>query len=479
VSGDKKTVLTEKLLKEREYPDYESAKCLRKGFPLAGVMPRTGVFNLKKEHEIDYGADTQWLDVMAEELREELKEALRKQKLDEIDEKVYKLTNGVCEGGNEVQKGWAEGLYTEEEVSELLGTTKWVSAKRFGVKQGKKVRQIDDYSRFFVNGCTAVEEHVGRDGVDQVANIAKAWIDLIEMAERNYGQFRVEWDDGSRTWHRCHEDFLKEKTQIQGTCIDLEAAYKHCPVDPAHEKYSVFALKNPETSRIEYYFARALPFGAKSSVHGFNRASRALSFLAHEFAGVTVGTYFDDFPLVAPKQVCGDMFRRIIKLMTILGWAMKRKKGSLEWPSGKFECLGVEFEFLADPRILIRNKEGRVPEIRKSYEELKKKRVMSGQELANLRGRMAYSSLQYFGKVGVYPFHVLNKVDACTGPRLMQPQVREAIEWWLESVQDMPPREIQFGKVLPPIRVYSDGACEGKDRQKPAGFYIALFPGQT
>ena len=48
-------------------------------------------------------------------------------------------------------------------------------------------------------------------------------------------------------------------------------------------------------------FARALPFGAKSTVHGFNRASRALNELAHEYAGVTTGTYFDDFPMVAVK----------------------------------------------------------------------------------------------------------------------------------------------------------------------------------
>ena len=93
--------------------------------------------------------------------------------------------------------------------------------------------------------------------------------------------------------------------------MDIESAFKQCPIDPDHIKYGVFAVKEPESGKIQFFLSRALPFGAKASVHGFNRSSRALNVLVHEFAGVTTGTYVDDFPMVAPKQVAKSMFLRM------------------------------------------------------------------------------------------------------------------------------------------------------------------------
>ena len=90
-------------------------------------------------------------------------------------------------------------------------------------------------------------------------------------------------------------------------------------------------------------------------MHGFNRASRALYYLAHSYAGVTTGTYFDDFPMVAPKQIAKGMYRRMIQMFTLLGWGIKKKKNSLIWPREKFECLGVEFHCKPGPVIEIKN----------------------------------------------------------------------------------------------------------------------------
>lgn len=165
------------------------------------------------------------------------------------------------------------------------------SIRRFGVIQGEKCRQIDDFSRFFVNGCTTVDEHVDLDGVDQIVNIGKAWIDLIEDAKQNKGAFQARWEDGSVTKHWCHKAFTDHPTQIQGSAIDLEEAYKQCPVELTQSRYGIFAIKNPGTKEVHFFFARALPFGAKSCVHGFNRASRVLNSLLHDFAGAATGTY--------------------------------------------------------------------------------------------------------------------------------------------------------------------------------------------
>ena len=46
---------------------------------------------------------------MAEDLRTELVESFQNKDSDEIEKAIYEITNGIHEGGNEVERGWAEG----------------------------------------------------------------------------------------------------------------------------------------------------------------------------------------------------------------------------------------------------------------------------------------------------------------------------------------------------------------------------------
>ena len=257
---------------------------------------------------------------------------------------------------------------------------------------------------------------------------------------------------------------MNQPIQIQGSCIDLESAYKQCPVDPGDLKYAVFAVKNPADGKIEFYIARALPFGAKASVHGFNRASRAVNYLVHDYAGVTTGTHFDDFPMIAPKQLSKEMYKRMIHLITLLGWSIKKKPGSLEWPSDKFNCLGVVFEFRTDPVIVISNTSKRIENIKRIWEEITTKQMITGLEIASLRGKMKFSTAQCYGKIGTYAFHILNKY-ACEGKHRVDEDLKEAVTWWLDVVEKMPPRIIEGGKGRPPILIFSDGACEGEEKK--------------
>jgi len=233
-------------------------------------------------------------------------------------------------------------------------------------------------------------------------------------------------------------------------------------VEPAHEKYAVLALKNPTSGKVEFFLTRALPFGARAAVHGFNRASRALNHIVHEFGGVTTGTYFDDFPTVAPKILARKMYSRMVRLMTLLGWKLKKKNNSLKYPTDSFGCLGVQVTYTAEPRIVIANTKKRLECIEEMYEQMKEKQIASGAEIAALRGKMQFSNAQAFGRIGASAFHTLNKVDACSGPRWLSPDVREAIEWWLDAISEMPQRNMDVSDRRPPILIYSDGACEGE-----------------
>jgi hypothetical protein len=61
-------------------------------------------------------------------------------------------------------------------------------------------------------------------------------------------------------------------------------------------------MKNPHTNQVEFFIARALPFGASASVHGSNRAAMALNYLLHENVGAPCTHYFDDFTLIMPES---------------------------------------------------------------------------------------------------------------------------------------------------------------------------------
>ena len=94
-------------------------------------------------------------------------------------EETYELTR------EEVDKGWAKGPFTEEELNARFGHERWTACRRFGVTQRslttqkEKTRQFDDLSEFFVNSCTTIRDKIPVDGVDVVANLVWVWAGKI------------------------------------------------------------------------------------------------------------------------------------------------------------------------------------------------------------------------------------------------------------------------------------------------------------
>ena len=195
-------------------------------------------------------------------------------------------------------------------MSEKLGHDLWTPCRRFGIKQGTrvdedgkevdKIRPIDDLSEFFVNACTTIEDKVPVAGVDAIMNMARFWAEAI-MEGRSDAEhrFSLKLQSGETLQGILHEDFRSGPIDMKGKCLDLESAYKQCPLSPTDEHCSICAVENPNTSETEYFLMRVLPFGATAAVHGFNRAATALNKLLHSFAGAPCSDYYDDFCFVA------------------------------------------------------------------------------------------------------------------------------------------------------------------------------------
>ena len=88
----------------------------------------------------------------------------------ELDAAVYAGT--LAELGAE--RKWLRGPFTATELSDLLGPL-WVGCRRFGLKQGGKIRLVDDYSEYGVNAATGSSIKFSMHGVDAIASTARAW----------------------------------------------------------------------------------------------------------------------------------------------------------------------------------------------------------------------------------------------------------------------------------------------------------------
>ena len=210
-----------------------------------------------------------------------------------------------------------------------------------------QAQAIDDFSEYFVNACTTIEDKIPVAGVDAIVNFAKFWSDkILQALESKERSFTITLSDGSTRVGVLHSDFSLEDTKLTGKCLDLDSAYKQCPVAPAHARFSVFALKEPDTGEVKFFIARALPFGASAAVHGFNRAAMALNHLVHEYIGVPCTHYFDDFTIIVPKVLASTIDLTTKRFFEILGWEVKSAKDKPM--DEEFTALGVEIA-LHDP----------------------------------------------------------------------------------------------------------------------------------
>ena len=83
----------------------------------------------------------------------------------------------------EEQAGNLDGPYTAEELEEQVGKL-WIAARRFSIRQGQKLRPIDDFSEFGVNAAFGASEKVQMKNLDQVVAWSRAWVEGFSSGSR-------------------------------------------------------------------------------------------------------------------------------------------------------------------------------------------------------------------------------------------------------------------------------------------------------
>jgi hypothetical protein len=192
-----------------------------------------------------------------------------------------------------------------------------VAARRFGLRQGAKIRPIDNFAEFMVNDAFGSKEKVTMLGVDHIVSWARAWITSVDDS----GWFQI-CDDLGGVWSgRLHSSWtLDSWRDLMGRVTDLKNAYKQVAAHPAHASFGIIAVQDPQDSVVKLFRAFSLMFGGTAAVYSFLRISRAISTLASRLLHLVVVEFFDDFTQLETRSSAQSAMDAMEDLMNILGW---------------------------------------------------------------------------------------------------------------------------------------------------------------
>ena len=359
ILGPKKLKVFREILQSIEYDDMEVVDEMVQGCSLVGEVPVTQVLDAKlKPARIS----VEQLGDMTEAANRAVLEKTQSCGDRETDETLWNKTL------EEVQAGH---LDPPIEVDQLPPGC--VVNSRFPLRQGAKVRPIDNYSSSLVNDTVTVSEKPLLHNVDEIAVLVSRF---MKAAKKD-------------------RDGL-----LFGKMADLKSAYRQLALSDDSLVYSYLAVYDPKENRAKLFRQLAVPSGSTKAVYSFLRVARALWTVVTKGIKVPATNYFDDFVLLCLKNdraSAGDAFDR---LMGLLGWRLAEDKGS-GWKD-KFEALGVEFDLTKFQRgfVEIGNTPRRRIELMELIDFTIKEGRLTQKQCLQLKGRMQFAEAQFYGRLG-------------------------------------------------------------------------------
>ncbi len=330
-----------------------------------------------------------------------------------------------------------------QEVASALGTRQFAISRRFGVVQPDKIRPCDDFTRAFVNSGITVDRKLRLSSLD----------DFFSLAHAMYAASDAQGPaSGLLFWRRDHE-----------------GAYRQIPIPDEDQPLTVVVFCDPATGEHVFFYHTALPFGATASVYGYNRISRAVTFLARKLLDIPVDSYFDDFWCVDRADLAARSFDAFERLNVLLGFQIKTSKDVHPTSSGAL--LGIEVDIATLP-FTASVTESRRAAILESILCILRVDFLSPGEASTLAGRMNFAASAIFGRVGRAPLRAVyarqelrrenSNVGSSKATYALTRLLRAALKCLASLLHDPPPRFIPTpGEARAPVIVFTDGEGRG------------------
>ena len=132
-------------------------------------MPKTGLFEPIAN---PIGMLPETLDLMSRDISNRTFERIMTSSDSNLEDELFEVTQ------DEVERGW---LSEEVPICDLPEDA--IVNPRFAIKQGQKLRAIDDYTFSGVNACVGCYEKVYLQGVDDILSLA---LELCKTEQSNF-----------------------------------------------------------------------------------------------------------------------------------------------------------------------------------------------------------------------------------------------------------------------------------------------------
>ena len=355
ILAGKRLTLWAEILKQYDYPDVHLVEDVARGFGLTGWLRKSGVFEPRVKRPA-FSRDT--MLVLACGLNKSALKSMEKRQDVDLETGTWEETM------SELDRGWI----FEDTSGSLVGK---VVAKRFGLRQGEKLRVIDDCSIAGLNFSVGLSKKFQLHTIDQLAAMV------------------------SRSLNRCGQS---QHPKVYGRTYDLKSAYKQFPVSPEDRDILCLAVQSPDGKGPRYFGVNALPFG---SVAGFLRTSHSLWFLGMAGLRLFRTAFYDDYSVLTREGLQISAGRSCEGLFKLLGIVLAESGKKAVPFSQCFNMLGlmVSTREMVDGAMTVTHTEERRAELRETIQCILRRDSLSGKEAERLRGRMVFFEGYAFGRV--------------------------------------------------------------------------------
>jgi len=406
-------------LQKVAYEDADVALEANQGFPLAGWMKRSQVFaSCIRPPEMH----VETLVAMTASYNARTIASVKASGDHEMDREVWASTLAEVDGGS------LEGPF---ETCDL--PSGHLVSPRFGLRQGAKVRPIDNMSASGLNATVGLPEKLQVDTVDEIAAVIK----------------------------RCMQVHGKG-CRLVGHTYDLKRAYRQLGVNSEHFSLSWVAVWCPEEGRVKLFRMKGLPFGGTASVASFLRMPRALRELGVRGAALAWSSFFDDFVCVSPPDSAASADMAIRFLFRSFGWVLSEEPDKNSQFSEQFGALGVLFDLrdVAKGVLRVGNTEKRRMELKQLVEKHLEEDSLGSDAAESLRSRLMFAEGQIFGRCAKLALRCIGQPalerKSC---HPLTDDLKFALRWMLDCLVHGPPREIKAVDD-DALFLFVDGACE-------------------
>ncbi|CAE7395842.1 ubiad1 [Symbiodinium pilosum] len=248
--------------------------------------------------------------------------------------------------------------------------------------------------------------------------------------------------------YRLHRD-MKCRTHggVHTRAWDLHKAYKNLPLSTQAKDEAFLSVFNPRANKAELFSQKVLPFGARSSVHGFIRTSFGMWRVGLTLLLLHWSIFVDDYigaevpPLAKVFELCVET------LFRILDWETSADKDQNELDTTEAKAGFV----------YLRNTSKRKHELIDLISDILSHGLLTSKECQRLRGRIQFASNQVAGKRAGLAYKALSRHLVRGDPRVGD-DLQRSLLFLRDNFLEGPPR-ILCSNMLHLWHMYVDVAC--------------------